>query len=165
MKIVTDSHGIKYKCLDNGTCYHADTNEKVVKILENAREKHNRIRVFYGDVKPGKSWNDEYNTIGYIGRSSGSIKIPLMIYSERSYGGPGLLENRIVRITKDKYVLYTHPKFNIGKVSISKGMVYIDGKEHAKFINNRIAYQYVLFLRGERDTVPSNKIRIGLRLK
>jgi hypothetical protein len=82
----------------NGTAYHVDTPKEVVKALENARIGEYRIRIFYGDKKNGRGWNDEQNSIGTVGRSNGKYKIPLLIHSKRSSGGGAILDNCIIRI-------------------------------------------------------------------
>jgi hypothetical protein len=87
--------GVMYQ-ICNGTYYHVDTPQGAISWLETSRERKQRIRVFYGS--DGKCWNDEFDTIGHIGRSCGMIKIPLLIKNSRSYGGGGILDNRIVRI-------------------------------------------------------------------
>jgi len=94
--------------IENGTSYHHDTPQKVVDILEQCRQSSTRIVLDYGDVKTGKSWNEIYNVTGRIGRSTGNIKIPLLIYSKRSMGGMGILDHCIIGIkeSKGKRVLY-----------------------------------------------------------
>jgi len=108
---------IHYKIV-NGTAYNNDTPDEVVKILESAiMDEDTRIRVCLGDSKTGRDWDEHYGVCGYIGRSTGEIKIPLMIPNSRSTGGPGLLDHCIVRIEKkfsDRkyYQVYQHPKYH-----------------------------------------------------
>src|SRR5205807_9933210 len=92
MDFVTDSHGIKYQIV-NGTAYHAETPQKVIDILERARDNRWRLTIDFGDTKTGASWHEIYDTSGYIGRSTGSIKIPLLVHNARSYGGGALLDH------------------------------------------------------------------------
>lgn len=85
----------------NGTTYNDATAQDVINALETARQTRSRIRVFYGDVQTGKSW-DEYNDVmGTVGRSTGTVKIPLLIHNTRSSGGCGILDHCIIRITQD----------------------------------------------------------------
>lgn len=100
----------------NGTTYKDDTPKEVVEILEKWRVNGrdiSRIRVHYGDVQTGRPWGD--TETGYIGRSMGPVKIPLMIHNKRSLGGPGLLEHCIIMIEyankKHGGVLYRNPKY------------------------------------------------------
>lgn len=97
----------KYKEV-NGTSYHVETPEAVIKVLESARANHTRIVLDYGDVKTGESWGEVYDIAGYIGRSTGSIKVPLLIHNSRSMGGGAILDHCIIGIktSAGKYPLY-----------------------------------------------------------
>ena len=99
----------------NGTSYHEDTPQRVVNILENLRHNGSRLRIHYGDTDTGRDWMDENDVTGYVGRSGGSIKIPLLIHNSRSSGGGGILDHCIVKITttcQPKRTLYIHPKYH-----------------------------------------------------
>jgi hypothetical protein len=108
MKTIEDYH------LVNGTAYHKETDGKIIEILEKSRRIKERLIFDFGDTKTGKSWNEEFDTTGHIGRSTGKIQIPLLIKQVRSSGGGGLLDHCIVKITtsKGKKVLYQHPNYN-----------------------------------------------------
>lgn len=157
----------------NGTYYHDETSIQVINILEQNRQskRQTRIRLYYGDVKTGKCWNEEYNIMGYIGRSTGNQKIPLLINNQRSLGGPGILDHCIVRIDiaqKGYKPLYIHPNFNIGEITIGNPPekigntnmkesgyttgVYINGSNHANFKSYDKAVKFVQFLKGERHS-------------
>jgi hypothetical protein len=101
------STNIKYKVV-NGTSYHDETPDEVVRVLENARANRTRIVLDYGDVKTGESWGEVYDIAGYIGRSTGSIKVPLLIHNARSMGGGAILDHCIISIktSAGKYPLY-----------------------------------------------------------
>jgi hypothetical protein len=103
-----------------GTWFHAGTDDEVAVRLEIARVNNTRIRIYNGDVETGRSWLDEWHSMGTIGRSSGEIKIPLMIASSRSRGGPGLIEHCIVAIqdVQTKRWLYRHPKFFVPSMTV-----------------------------------------------
>jgi len=102
----------------NGTTYKDDTPTKVIDILEAARLNHVedsygrpvrgrlRLRLHYGDIKTGHPWGD--SETGQIGRSTGTVKIPLLIKTRRSMGGGGILDNCIVKIEAmpERQVLY-----------------------------------------------------------
>lgn len=96
----------------NGTWYNPSTPPEVIKVLENARESGKVLWVDYGDQKTGRSWSEENDVRGTIGRSSGPVKIPLLI-EEGEDGGPGLLEHCIVNImsAESGRILYRHPIF------------------------------------------------------
>ena len=80
---------MRYKLSENGTSYHHQTPEEIIDILEKAIKERFRIRIYYGEN--GKSWNEGHGTIGYIGRSTGKNKIPLLVYNSRSLGGGGIV--------------------------------------------------------------------------
>jgi len=103
----------QYKVV-NGTSYNARTNPIVVQILENARLSHRRLRLFYGDRQTGKDWNEQFDVFGYVGRSTGSVKIPLLIHNKRSMGGGSILDHSIVKITdsRGKVILWQHPLYH-----------------------------------------------------
>ena len=86
----------EYKVL-NGTFYDGRTPDKVCIILDELRQNRNTVKIHLGDTATGRDWNEEHDTIGHVGRSTGDIKIPLLV-NTRSYGGPGLLDHCIVKI-------------------------------------------------------------------
>lgn len=98
----------------NGTYYDLATRQNVINVLENARLNDYRIRVYYGDISTGLDWNEQYDVTGYVGRSTGPVKRPLLIYNKRSFGGGVILDHCIVKITesKGKRVLYQHPLYH-----------------------------------------------------
>jgi hypothetical protein len=116
--MVTDSGGRNYNIF-NGTAYHNDTPNHIVKILEWARTRNQkpRLRVYYGDVETGRDWEEEHEVIRYVGRSTGSIKIPLLVNNKNSHGGGGILDNCIVGIEyanrREGGVIYKHPKYHL----------------------------------------------------
>ena len=79
------------------TAFDISTPVAVMDILENSRITQKRLHIYYGDVATGKEWGDIDKC--HIGRSTGEIKIPLVISNKRSTGGGGLLDNCIVKIT------------------------------------------------------------------
>lgn len=96
----------------NGTTYNIFTDDKVIEVLERVRSKRIRIIVDYGHEN-GQSWGEKYDVTGYVGRSTGNQKIPLLVYNNRSMGGGSILTHCIVRIvtSKNKMVLYQHPTY------------------------------------------------------
>lgn len=109
---------MEYKEL-NGTSYLSDTPDRVCNILESARALGRRIRLFYGDEH--KCWLEEYDVIGYVGRSTGSNKIPIILYNKRSIGGTAILDRCIKRIqdTATGQVLYEAENFQMPKLAIT----------------------------------------------
>ena len=143
---------------EHGTYYHQETPQAVRNILDQAMRSHNRIRIFYGDTKTGKQWNDEYDIIGTVGRSTGRIKIPLMIANSRSHGGPGILDANIIAIaTAPGQFAYKHPQLDLGTWTVgaakSPGYVeasYKDGKLIGQFKKTGAAKRHCAFMTGDR---------------
>jgi len=121
---VVESTGttIKYKIV-NGTAYHIETPDVVIEIIEEAlnSQRSIKLRIYFGDTVSGKDWGETSDNIGYIGRSSGEIKVPLLLKSTKSSGGGSLLDHCIVKIEKIKrhthcpsyHEVYRHPKYHI----------------------------------------------------
>ncbi len=96
----------------NGTTYDSDTKPEIVHLLERCRLDRTRIRFRYGD-DDGQDWGDSCDMEGYIGRSCGPYKVPLVIHNSRSTGGPAILTAWIIRVetTQGKRCLYQHPDY------------------------------------------------------
>jgi len=91
----------------NGTTY-GDCPQEVIAILEQCRADGTRIRLAYGHPEDGRDWGERYDIEGYVNRSMGPIKIPILLHNKRSIGGGGILTNKVIRIetTKGKRLLY-----------------------------------------------------------
>lgn len=111
--------------LFNGTTYHDETADDVIRALESARQHHTRLHVSLGDTagpEAGKDWLEEFETHGYVGRSMGQVKVPLLVANRRSTGGGAILDHRIVRIRESAggRVLYQHPQYHHGSLEIRR---------------------------------------------
>jgi hypothetical protein len=148
---------IRYKVV-NGTYYHEQTPDKVIETLEYARQTGARIRVFYGDVESGRDWMEIYGTNGYVGRSTGQVKVPLLITSSRSIGGDPILDHCIVRITVNKVDAYRHVKYHLPHLEIKENQPYeyivvADGNTKIARVKTRSgAERWIEFLKGERNS-------------
>lgn len=141
----------KYKVIE-GTSFHKDTPMAVCNILNSVM--HNRsqkIRIFYGDTETGRDWNESYDTFGFIGRSMGSVKIPLMLYSHRSIGGPGILDHCIVRITIDKVDVYRHPSYRCGIERKGNEIYNESGRCILRAKDEKTALRWMDFFHGKRN--------------
>ena len=100
-----------YKVINN-TSYNHDTPDHIISILEECRKNSVSVALDYGHPT-GESWGETSDIIGYISRSTGKTKIPILVYNKRSTGGASILTNCIVKITttKGKRVLYQHPNY------------------------------------------------------
>ena len=100
----------------NGTYYIEKTPKRVIQILEEERLANPRRRLLltYGDQETGRNWLESNDITGYIGRSTGEEKVPLLIPTKRSHGGGAILTQCIVqiRVSEGKHILYRHPTYN-----------------------------------------------------
>jgi hypothetical protein len=145
---------LKYIRLPSGTCYHAETPKKVINLLEKLLKDRAEVRIFYGNTDTGQSWFEENDVVGRIDRSTGSVKIPLLVPVGDS-GGPGLLDHCIIRIDARDRTLYKHKSFRVGDMTLSKcddvkypWVVFIDNVLHARFEFNVQAIKLMDFLQG-----------------
>ena len=112
--------GKDYKVISN-TWYEKETDDKVIFALEYAKRFNRRLHIFFcypeekdvptdwdSEFSAKEIFLEEYGTIGRIGRSSGSIKVPLLLKSSSSYGGEHIVTDRIGLIidTEAKETLY-----------------------------------------------------------
>lgn len=106
----------------NGTSYHVATPAAVIEVLERVRQNRTRIHVSYGDRTSGLDWLEEWDITGYLGRSMGPVKVPLLIANRRSTGGGAMLDHCIVRIRASAggRVLYQHPAYHFGNLAIRR---------------------------------------------
>jgi len=168
MKTIKDNAGREYHQLDNGTCYDVNTAVGVVETLEKYRDRSTRIRVFYGDTVTGRDWMEENDTMGIVGRSSGQIKVPLLIKTKRSFGGGAILDSVIVKITVNHRVVYEHPEFwqselflsslkNTGTPelpwTVCRKVEPVGGMEvYARFATKVKAERFIAFMEGRRNS-------------
>lgn len=82
----------------NGTTYDDRTPLQVAQRLEELRANDARVRIYYGDTTTGADWGDTHDVEGRIGRSTGPMKVPLLIHNRRSLGGSAVLDHCIVAI-------------------------------------------------------------------
>ena len=142
----------EYKVV-NGVSFDTNTNDRVIEILLDYIGRDERIRIFYGDTKNGSDWCETYDTIGTVGLSCGTEKIPLMIHSIRSIGGDAIRTSNIVKITRDKRVIYKQHNYNCNVSINDKGNVVSNGNEIIFLHGNdpMKAQRFLSFLKGERN--------------
>lgn len=97
-----------------------NVDDKLVSILLQYRGSKERLRLFYGDIHTGRSWNEEYDVMGSIGRTGGNFKIPILLNNSRSYGGGAILISALVRIDEisTHRTLWQVPNFHVEKLSV-----------------------------------------------
>lgn len=143
-----------------GLFFHPRTSTTVQKALAIAFEGRQTVRLWYGDTVTGRAWAEEHDVLGKIGRSTGSVNVPLMVEAGES-GGPQLLDHCIVRIdivARGKgasRTAYAHPSFHTGDWEVIPSdqpeyaaNVLNDGVLHARFKKPETAQRYVAFMQG-----------------
>lgn len=153
-----------YKIL-NGTYYNSTTPDNVIKELEKARKGNYRIRIWYGDTKTGKDWLEINDIIGYVGRTTGPIKVPILLKKNNSTGGTAILDHCIIKITVDKKIVYQNPNYYLPKMEIKelpdriieasglKYGVYAQGLNIANKKTKKEAENEILFHKGLRNKI------------
>lgn len=76
-----------YKVVD-GTFYLDGASDELVQVLEKARKNHTRICLSYGDELRS----------GYVGRTCGDFKVPILLHNSRSLGGDCIIETLITEV-------------------------------------------------------------------
>ncbi len=130
----------EYQLSESGISYDKITPAAVIAVIDNVYKSKLRVRIYCGNPLTGKAWTEENDVIGTIGRSTGQVKIPLLIANSRSNGGHGLLDGCILKITdaKSGNVLYQHPTFHMPTFEKvpgnAEGLPYgikVDGKQYS----------------------------------
>ena len=98
-----------YKVI-NGTSYDKNVPQRLIDVLENCRANNTRIVIDYGDTESGISWGEVNDIVGYIGRTTGSNKVPILLYNSCSNGGTCISVDRILTIkeSKGKKLIYSN---------------------------------------------------------
>lgn len=149
-----------YKVTSSNTWYDHETPDGVIEVLEGLRESRKPVRMFYGDDESGLDWNEEHEMFGRIGRSTGSVKIPLMIVGGAD-GGGGILTHCIVQLMQGGKILWAHPLYHSKEFSTRENNgehkdklpfeVLRDGEVHARFKTLEKVNKYIAFMKGESN--------------
>lgn len=137
----------------NNLSFVKNTDPRIMKVLSDLVHKNDRIRIWYGDPETGKSWVEENDIIGCVGKSTGITPITLLIKNKRSLGGGGILTAHIVKLVNisKNIILYVHPLFNEPTITVDNNTVYVDNTTHAVCNSNEQAIRLYKFLKGERN--------------
>ncbi len=139
------------------TYFDPGTDPKAARVLERCRDEGARVRLILGNTATGQSWLDQYDVVGWIGRSMGPLKVPLLIESGAD-SGTAILTACLLAIVdwgSGKF-LFRHPAFHAPDLLIRRGddaerpwEVLHDDKTVARFQDIGKAGAYVAFMRGE----------------
>lgn len=159
-KLVFENHKALLKLAENkdlGLWFHSDTPGAVKRILRCAYKENETIRLFYGNTITGADWLEEHDVIGRVGRSTGTLKIPLLIQNN-DLGGGSILDHCIVKIVNATSgdLLYQHHNYHRGMFTPVEcdehdydAAVLVDGKIHARFHTMDDAYHWMAFMVGK----------------
>ncbi len=143
--------------LNRRTYFDPGTAPELARTLESCRKAGNKVRLVLGDTTTGESWLDEYDVVGTIGRSTGSLKVPLLI-EDGEYGGGAILTACVLCIidwrsgrTRYRHPAYQAPDLGIKPTddAVDPWAVLLHDKEIARFKDIGKAGAYLAFMRGE----------------
>ena len=63
----------------HGTYFDPGTDPRLARVLETCRRDGRKVRLVLGDTGTGASWLDEFDVVGTVGRSTGLLKVPLLV--------------------------------------------------------------------------------------
>ena len=75
-------HAVDAWCRSPLTCttyFDPGTDAQAAKVLESCRRRERKVRLVLGDTRSGEPWLEEHDVVGRIGRSTGTLKVPLLI--------------------------------------------------------------------------------------
>ena len=139
------------------TYFDPGTDPQAAAVLESRRQTGDKVRLVMGNTVTGEPWLDEFDVVGKIGRSSGSLKVPLLIEDGKSGGGAILTAYVLTMIDwKSGRTLYRHPTYREPDLGLRPS----DNPGHpwavihrneviAQFKDMGKACAYIAFMRGE----------------
>jgi hypothetical protein len=132
--------------------FNEETTVEQMQAITNAYNSKDRVRVWYG--KNGKSWDEENDITGKIGRSTGVTPCALLVHNNRSMGGGALLTDCVVKMvnTKTGRILYQHANFEQGNFKVESNKVLRDGELYANCVNEKKAQRLADFMNGKRNS-------------
>ena len=123
--IKTQLHNnVEYKVCE-GLFFKSCTSDQLVNIITYLYLTKDKVRLYYGNNETGEVSLDEYDLYGTIGKSTGIIKVPLLIPKINSISGSAISTSLIVGIarTKDKKFVYKANNFKLPVLKLSKSSV------------------------------------------
>jgi hypothetical protein len=140
------------------TLYDPDTLPEVRKLLEAYRKSGAKVRIFLGDALTGQDWLNECDVYGRIGRSTGPLKVPLLV-EPGEHGGSAILTACIVRIVdgKTRKDVWRHPRYQAPVFRLAQTpasgkypaqVLKEDGSLYAAFRTEAKARRWVEFMQG-----------------
>lgn len=159
------------KAGDVQTWFDADTPASIACAIEAYRRNERKVRLYYGDKATGRDWMEENDTIGFISRSTGPLRTPLLMSSRRASYGDAVLSACIVRIQDavTKQDFWRHPTYHLpalrtrvnGKTPDDVRLLRQDDDGQWSLLlqgSDDYVQQWVLFIEGRTMSAPSRDI-------
>ena len=104
------------------TYFDPGTDPKAERVLERCRHRGTKVRLILGDREAGEPWLEEHDVVGKIGRSTGILKVPLLIEAGAD-GGCAILTACLLAIIEwgSGEFLYQHPAYHAPDLLIRRG--------------------------------------------
>lgn len=144
--------------LTRQTYFEPGTDPKAARALEACRREQSTVRLVLGDTASGRCWLGEYDVVGRIGRSTGALKVPLLI-EPGADGGGAILTSCLLRLIdwKSGRDLYRHAAYRVPELTIQRSAEYPDpswevvrdDSVEARFTDIGKAGAYLAFMCGE----------------
>ncbi|MCU7369989.1 hypothetical protein PEC18_03675 [Paucibacter sp. O1-1] len=144
--------------LTQQTYFDPGTDPKAARALETCRRDGRKVRLVQGDTGTGACWLDEHDVVGRVGRSTGMMKVPLLIEAGAN-GGVAILTNCLLRLIdwESGRDLFRHPAYRAPDLAIRKAsektdrpwQVLHNGTVVACFLDAGKAAGYLAFMCGE----------------
>ena len=116
------------------TWFDPDTPLVVRRYLDRAHHHNSKVRIWLGDPVTGMSWLEEHDTIGMVGRSTGIMKLPLLVLRGQ-YTGGAILTANVIRLDNSARTLWQHEKFHLPELSIRYNPDVSDGGSLYEVVN------------------------------
>ena len=111
-----------------GTSWPKGMDPAVIEVLQKAWRDKTRLHISYMSAD-GRHLPEDFETFGYVGRSTGELKVPLLVYNSRSRGGGPISTGSIGRIreTATGKTLYRSPRYWYGHIELRQYNARVDG--------------------------------------
>ncbi|CAM3996056.1 hypothetical protein [Paracidovorax anthurii] len=140
------------------TYFDPGTDPNAARALESCRRNRRKVRLVQGDTATGRCWLDEHDVVGRIGRSTGTLRVPLLIEADAE-SGAAILTSCLLRLIdwESGRDLYRHPACRVPDLSIRRApeptdlpwQVLHDASVEACFADIGKAGAYLAFMCGE----------------
>lgn len=107
--------------LSRRTYFDPGTDPRAARILERCRSDDAKVRLILGSTVTGEAWLDQHDVVGRIGRSTGILKVPLLI-EPGADGGSAILTACLLAIVAwdSGTFLYRHCAYRTPELSIQR---------------------------------------------